>query len=291
MTNTAADTAEPRPVSIVGSKSWIKELRKKAKRLAKQVDQVYMDLAECLYLVYDTPVGNDPESPAVYVYWGYTSVGEWAEKELDIPRRKADRLRRIWYRLQRELQIEKPLMRRIAALGISKTRELIRVVNEATVEEWVKLAEQVNYPEFYQRVQEYLDDVIMQQEAREEALEAGEEVDVSPVPVPDPQDEEEKLIPQTFQFYPEQAKVVVQALQCAAELSQSKKKGHNLSLICLDYLATNDFMEDMKDRQRYLKKIENSMRVKIIAIDPAQGEIVFGHRTLELMAKQELEDE
>ena len=50
-------------------------------------------------------------------------------------------------------------------------------------------------------------------------------------------------------------------------------------------------MEDMKDRQRYLKKIENSMRVKIIAIDPAQGEIVFGHRTLELMAKQELEDE
>jgi hypothetical protein len=130
-----------------GSKSWCLKVRKRARQLAQDLDTGYMELAQLLYEVYDTPMDNDPNKGPIFKSWGYDSFAQWADEDLNIQKRKAERLRAIWYTLEVVLVgLDPDLKKRIVSLGASKVRELIGVLELENAEGWVSIAEKSSYP-------------------------------------------------------------------------------------------------------------------------------------------------
>jgi hypothetical protein len=130
-----------------GSKSWCQKVRRRAKQLTEDLDTGYMELAQILYEVWDTPMDNDPNKGPIYKQWGFDSFTQWAHEDLNLQPRKAQRLRAIWYTLEVELKgMDPDVKARIIALGISKARELVRILDVDNAQGWVEVAEKSSYP-------------------------------------------------------------------------------------------------------------------------------------------------
>lgn len=267
---------------IVGSRLWASRIRKRAKELVSTLDTGYMELARILYQVYDTPVEGDPRRSGVYTTWGYQSYADYAERELGLHRKKAERLRRIWFVLEIQCKdLDPQVKQRVVNLGFAKVRELVKVLSPRNAENLVSQAETMNYKQL---------EVVVADEGRRqglaEAVLGGGDDGPGPLPeesentLPHPDDTQATIeLPtsENFQLFPKQLLNVRLALQRAAELSNSNKKGHQLDLICTDFLATNDVMAgDSDKRLRYVAKIERTVGLKLIAVDPDTNEIVYG---------------
>lgn len=296
-----------------GSEEWAKKVRSETKSLSKQIDKAYIELAEMLYTIFDTPAHGDGVHPPIFTaFWGYSSFPEYVQEELGIHPKRAQRLIRIWYKLGIQLgDLDKDLKKRIAALGFSKVRELVRVLTYKNASAWVDKAEQLSYLKLCKLIEKY----ISERDRRDAERMAQEQIngsnptpqtpgilhdpaasDLDPVAVaPVEYDELEDLpvadikpeetIRKTFEFYPDQMATVEQALQRSAQLSNSDKRSHNLSLICLDFLATNDFAKaDEAQRLRFLQKFEKLLGFKLIIVDPSADEVVYGIDTLTKLA-------
>ncbi len=268
--------------SIVGSKPWASKLRHRAKELAGFLENGYMEMAHILYQVYDTPVDGDRRRGALYTAWGFDSFAEYAEKELQINRKRAERLRKIWYVLEVEMKdLDPDLKQRIVNLGFCKVRELIRVLTVRNAKPWIDRAENMTYYELEANV----NDERRRQGANEAMLQAesadSKETDDAPAPEPPPP---EILTREIFGFYPAQLANVRKAIEMAQKLSHSDKKSHNLDMICLDFLATNDFVAgDTDARLRYIAKLERVLGLRLVAVGP-DGDVLYGVDTLELAA-------
>lgn len=294
--------------SEVGSDKWAKRVRKDAKGLAGKLDEGYIELARLLYLIYDTPIDGDKNNPGIFTAWGYSSFSEYCEEELNIHRKKAQRLTRIWYNLEVRLKgrIDPTLKKRIVSLGFSKVRELVTVLTARNVESWVDRAEKLSYPKLAKAIQKYREAQklrIAEREAkdafnasspsprstassnpgRDEDDEESEESEEDEVPVPD-YDESAKLSHMTFAVYPEQRVIIQQALDRAEQLSNSSVKSNNLHLICLDFVSTNDFKKGTR-QQRLRKAAAFNKALGFEAVLFEGDEVVYGLDTLEKAAK------
>lgn len=314
-----------------GSKSWCSKVRKRARQLAQDLDTGYMELAQILYDVWDTPIDGDPNKGPIYKQWGFDSFAQWADEDLNIQKRKAERLRGIWYTLEVEMAgLDVDLKKRIVSLGVSKVRELARILDLDNAEGWVAIAEKSSYPVLRasiakakekQEAEKLAAKVAAKQaaeaaaeaEAEDDGDEAGEDPDLEAVGgsahVPDaapdfddtevrkggPQpgtpvpalDEPEEMSFEHFGLFPEQHLNVKLALRKASELSGSDKKSHNLDLICTDFLANNDIVPSnvVENRMRFMRRMEQVFGVKVIALDTANDEVVYGAGTLSKLAK------
>ena len=304
MDPTTEELLKPVNRGDLGTKSWSSKVRRKAKDLAGKLEFGYMDLAKILYLVDNTPIDNDPAKGPIWKAWGYESFADYAEQELTMHRRKAQRLRQIWFRLEVELaELPEALRADITALGWSKVRELCRVLTLKNAAEWVTKAKACSYPELERAVTSYRTRALEIQaevlDAREnETLEnvdqssshmvaskaqqirdAGSDITIplDALAVP----EVESLYPEHFNLYKGQKDTLKMALKRASELSGSDKKGHNLDLICTDFLSTNHFLKGGPDEKlRFLAKVENLLGVKLIAIDQDTNSILYGEQAL-----------
>lgn len=316
-----------------GSKSWCQKVRRRAKQLAEDLDTGYMELAQILYEVWDTPMDNDPNKGPIYKQWGFDSFTQWAHEDLKLQPRKAQRLRAIWYTLEVELKgMDPDLKKRIVCLGISKTRELVRILDLDNAEGWVEIAEKSSYPVLCASIAKAktakdiadAQAAVAAKQAAEEAAEDEDEGDEEtkaeepeleavggratvddaapdfgavperrdgpqpPQPVAAPEEPEEMNFLH-FGLFPEQYLNVQLALRKAGEMSGSEKKSHNLDLICTDFLANNDIVPSnvSENRIRFMRRLEQVFGIKIIALDVANDEVVFGAGTLSKLAKEE----
>lgn len=294
--------------SDVGTKSWAKKARARAKELAGSIETTYMQLAEILYTVYDIPIDGDSKNGPVYMLWGYKSFRDYAEQELGLHYKKAERLRLIWYRLEVELaDLDASVKARLVALGHSKVRELVRpgLLNMRNAKAWVEKAEGMNYQSVEASVRAFLD-------RKEDAeIEAAVRAEGDPVvksnrlshektTVAEREDaaieeatglgkweDSGKLFSQTYAFFPDQLETVKGALKRAEELTNKSSRGHNLSLICLDFLGNNDFTKASEEQKlRYVAKMEKLIGYKLIVVEPKSKEILFGLATLEKVANK-----
>ena len=257
--------------SPIGSEEWGDRLRRKARDLATRINREYMDLGEILYTVWDTPIDGDRKKSPIFTSWGFMTFSEYAEQELNLNRRTAEHLRRIYYVIEVELRgLDIQLRRRLINLGRSKARELVRVLNLQNAEEWISVAERVSYKDLLAAIKQKL-----------EEAELSEAINGPPdqVPVPEAEQEVKRL---QFALFPEQNDNVKLALSRAKELSLSEKTGHNLDLICTDFLATNDFRKGSDQRmwKRFLSKYEDMMKMHIVVIDPKTNQIWYGAEKL-----------
>lgn len=279
----------------VGSDAWANKIRKRAHQLSKAMDAGYLELAEILYKMYVTPIDNDPSKGALWTKWGYNSYKEYAREELGLGPRKAERLRQIWFHVEERLhgRLDPSLKKRLYAIGWSKLREIAPLMVESNVEKWLSLAEQASCKQLTSETKRFrarLDKAREKRLANEEnpgseSLEGFEEEEslLEQIAV---DDDSLRLKTKVFGFYPDQLANVEAALDRAEEMSNSDSPSNNLSLICMDFLATNDFGRegDPVNILRYLSRMEHSLGVKLVAVNTKKKEVVYGMRTLEEMA-------
>ena len=260
-----------------GSEAWGTWIRKRAKVMADQEDQSKLALAELLYVVMTTPVDGFDHNPPIYTAWGYASFYDYASEELGLQRKKAKTLANIWHTIV-EKNIAPKLQKRLMKLGWTKTRELIRVINESNAVQWIEMAEQTNHPDLCANIQRALE------KAKQQAAIDGTE----PEEEPPPPEEGDKMVSMSMPLYPDQKANVELALKRAAELANSPwhKKCHHLDLICTNFLATNDFKfaNDPDMKWKMLANMEQHLGVRLVAVDPVQKRIVYGYDALELIA-------
>lgn len=265
-----------------GTESWSIKIRRRARTLVKTLDTGYMELAEILYLINDTPIDGDDLKGEIYKAWGYDSFADWAEDELNLHRRKAERLRRIFHDLTAldEEGLEPKTRRSIIELGWSKVREVLRVISVENAQQWVDMAENLSYPELMVAISTALD------EAEKENPDDGASKTPAPTGLPEDFKDLKKI---NFAVFPGQKQTIDDALERAAQVTQSKIRGHNMEMICTDYLATNAFghKDDMKVTLKYIAKIEKLTGKRIIIVDPDTLDVEYGIGTLEDMAQEE----
>jgi len=268
------------------SLAWEKKIRKKAQELVQSLESGYMELAEILYNVFDKTRGGKPTGDPLYKAWGYDTFAEYVDAELGIGVRKAQRLRYIWFRLEVELSdLDAKLKDRVIALGWSKARELVRMLTLQNAVEWIDKAEKLSFVELEEAVRQHL---LWVTEEREKAEKAGD--DPAEVEKGTP---EQSLDPaKSFQckLYKDQMEMVTAAMKRAAELagkgSIHEKKGHLLTLICTDFLATNNFTTaSVEDKLRYIAKIEDVLGLKFVVTDADGTDLIYGIDTLESLVK------
>ncbi len=291
-----------------GTSSWATRLRKETATLAKQIDEQYIELAERLWEVFDTPIDNDRNQAPIYTSWGFSSFPDYVKEELGIHPKRAQRLVRIWHKLGVQLVgLDTGLRQRIVRLGFSKVRELVGVLTPKNAEAWVNKAEELSYLKLTALVEKYKAERDLRDARRAQGAEvngssplassarARSEIDMDSDPDDSESDEEELPVPDVksedfamrhFSLAPDQLETVELALRRASELSNSDKRGHNLSLIALDFLATNTFtVADEEQRLRFLQKFERLLGFKLIVVDPVAEEVLYGISTLEKLAK------
>ena len=132
-----------------GTEAWSTKIRRRARTLIRTIDQGYMELAEIIYKVWDTPVDGDARRASVAVAWGYRGYLHWAQEELGLNQQKTMRLRTVWERLEVQLgdKLDPKTKRRIVKLGLSKVRVLVQVISETNAEVWAEMAENLTQHE------------------------------------------------------------------------------------------------------------------------------------------------
>lgn len=283
----------------VGSKAWQGRTRARARMLAERIETGYLELGEILYRIYDAPVDGSPNGGPVLTRWGYSNITEYAERELNIHHKKAQRLIRIFYRVEVEMNgFDNPdLKRRFIKLGWSKARELVRVLTKDNAEEWIARAEAMNYTTTVETVKRYLqieeakkikaevakqpDPIAQSNQISAEGRFVGDYAEESPF--------DKKWVGKAFQLEASQAETVNLALKRAQDLAGNIKKSPStlLSLICLDFLSGADWKgNDLDSKLRFLAKIERSLGgLRVVVVDES-NQVVYGLGALQAAANQ-----
>ena len=304
-----ADGVAQKVTSIgVGSKPWANKLRKTTKTLAVKLDAAQFELGVLLWRVYDTPIDGKEENNPIYMSWGFATWKDYVEKELGLQDRKAQRLRLIGKVLDVDMKhLSKKMRDRFVKLGWSKAREVARIfrhqADKETAETWIHFAENNNFPATLFTVSKKMDAM--------DFVEDGNYVPPSTQEVDDPvssgsneDNGDLTKLPEVerthmFNFFciDEQIDTLRDALERAEELAKTKgdpttnyKKSNLMSLICLDFLATNDFGKkgDPKTVRRFIRRFEQAMGVKIVALrDTDDGlDILHGLKHVKQLAEE-----
>lgn len=142
--------------SAYGTVEWARERCEHARMVAANLDRLYtVELGAVLWELYTVPAENNPGSKPVYTLLGYTSFEDFCERGVGIHRRKGSSLRAIYYRLYVDLKDLDPEIRDgVAALGWTKSRELVRVMTYKNAAAWYEFAKTHTFTDVEARVQE-----------------------------------------------------------------------------------------------------------------------------------------
>ena len=242
------------------------DLRREVLELRATVETGYWDLAIKMSEVYDN---------SAYLTWGYETWEEYVDGALEFQPRKARYLVSIakWFGA-----LNKPVQKWVAKLGWTKAKELVNRVTNENAAEWKKKLEGKSYRQLLEMLSE-----------QKAAIGAGSGGSGDGEGGGDGDGLAGTVRPSTFKasLFPEQMDVVEGAIAKAQEVSQSEKVGHNLSMICVEYLANN---AAISDAESYLAHVEKLLGVKLVAYRESTETIVYGDALLERVAASVAED-
>jgi len=261
-----------------GSLKWAENLRLEAQALVKHIQRSYLRLAELIYTVWDSHTDDDPTKPPLYEAWGYKTLAEWGRQELGIEERRLSFLKRVHYVLHVKLKgIDPAVHKRLTALPYSKMRELSSVLTTKNAEGWVEVGETTSYGKLLPKVTEYrrlcMDEVQRKVEAgtvdpREVTKRKAITQSGGAVPVPGADASRPPMRGFRCRLYEDQERLVNQALEASAAFSGSEGVGHNLTLMCMDFLATHGGARPgSASFQGYLEMLERHFDVKMVAFE------------------------
>ena len=267
------------------------ELRHEARNLVHEIDRKYWDLGRVLYDVYDgvpggyralmKGKGSATERVALFEKWGYKSFGDWVEQEVGIRKRTAENLRFAYYYFAVQQEMPEDIIDRLIAVGRSKVYLLAGLADKSNITLWIDKAENLTFEDLKKAKMAAQAVIAGNSEDTEEVdqsggMSSGAEGDAGSKPLPKPEEMH------MFQagLFPGQKQTCDAAFQRAQNITKSEKKGHNLELICQDFLSNNSFEDPKKDLDSYISKMERRLGVLIIAINPSTGKPVHGRDLL-----------
>lgn len=275
------------------------ELRQEARSLIREIEHKYWDLGRVLYDVYDgvpggfralmKGKGSAKARVELFKKWGYTSFEQWVETEVGLRKRTAQNIRYMYYYFEIQQKMPRDIIEKLIPIGRSKLYLLAGVATLSNVTFWIEKAHSLTFEGLKQAIADHKA-VLAQEGQDDEEKDQGAGAEPSAA---DSKKPESKSLPKpeemtTFQagLFEGQKKTVDMAFERAQNLSKSDKKGHNLDLICQDYLANNGFDDPKKDIEKYLSKMSKKLGLLLIAIDPQTGEPVYNQDLLWRMMEE-----
>jgi hypothetical protein len=309
-----------------GSAEWQQNARYGAKQAVRAMQRTYIELGAYLSAIATSYVDDDPANPRVFESWGFSTFYDYALRELGLQARKADFLRRIYEVLYVKLEGLDPRVRaQIVDIDYSKVREMVTILTRENAREWVAAAQSLSYDQLTRAVADYrlrcmeaaqsypaevaamrLDSAPSDGPGRRgnpgnaaqiavgaRVVRADESIAIATNPdaarsVPD--EVADELIPthrRSFLLYGQQEAIIKAAFDAAGALAGSDKPGHLLTLICMDYLATNGGVQVGSEQfANYLENLERLFQVHLIAVDRSGSgvRILAGQDHLEQLA-------
>lgn len=282
------------------------QLRSEAQTLVREISHKYWDLGRVLYDVYDGVPGgyrglmigdgSKQNRTSLFEKWGYKNFGEYCEQEVGLQKRTAENLRFAYYYFAVQQEMPESVIDELVSIGRSKVYLLSGVANRDSIALWLEKAKELTFEELKKAIKSA------------KAVSAGRNVDDEEGEMPDDAaapsarpasaatspvlQKPEELHTRQFGMYDSQLETWDAAMDRAQGLTGSEKIGHNLELICQDFLANNDFSKIKdKDRSAYLAKMERRLGVLIIAVDPNSGKPIHGRDLLWRMIKESKAEE
>lgn len=260
------------------------ELREEARNLVHEIESKYWDLGRVLYDVYDgvpggyralmKGKGSATDRVELFRKWGYSGFGEYCEQEVGIRKRTAENLRFAYYWFAIQQGMPKEVIDELISVGRSKVYLLAGVADLSNITLWIDKAKNLTFEDLKKAISTAKAVAASKSKDSEEpdqgSNKASSKKEDKSKPLPKPEEMT------TFQagLFDSQKEVCDAAFERAQGLSRSEKKGHNMTLICQDFLANNDFDDPKKDIGKYLSKISRRLGLLIIAVDPETGKPV-----------------
>lgn len=236
------------------------DIRRRILDSRERIDLARWDIAGDLYKVHDS---------SLFQTWGYFSFDEYVSVELSMSVRTAHYLTSVYHcfyiELSKDMDEEqhKATMERVNAIGWTKARSLVGVVNGENVNEWLDKAEGIGSIE-------------LEGETKRELvrLAGGDPDDV------------EKMKNISMRVSEEQHEIIFGAFSLAKQVAESDKRGNLLTLICQDYVATNTGNKSGGQQEikgRYLDRIGAMIGVRIVAVDKETMQVVHGQDVVDVL--------
>ena len=300
--------------------SFEQEVRDRAVNLGKQIEVTYWELGKALSEVWSGIPGGwkgatDPtrssEKP-LFAKWGYSTFEEYCEKEVGMRRRTASNLRYAYWWFEHQMTLPTEIKDRLKKLGRSKLYALAGFVTMDNVVSWIDKAESMTAEQIKKATMtakavsakdhtdpvssggkdlpaysdsdamfEYADSVADSGESESRPRASRSEMPEAPAP--------ETTHTLHTSLYDGQWKTWQDAFERSKEITGSDKISHNLEMICLDYLSTNQFLKPADSIGIYFSKLERLLGMKLIAIDPQSGKPKYGADLLWLMVQARTE--
>lgn len=243
------------------------EIRERISSLKRYVDESYMEMAGLLHNI---------SVEKKFMEWGFKTMQEYVEKELDFGYRKAQYLIGIWSYFGVEVG-DPTVLEKVAGLGWPKVKELRNVVTKSNVDEWVEKAARLSAVELAAVIREA-------RESGKRFVSPSIDSDDDAIQPEDVTESVGEVAPRNamqFRFYDEQYKIVTDALALAREKGSTDVRSNQLSLICLEFLATNEKTGlTVKERVKTtFKQLADQFGVDIIVI--SGDEILLGRELIE----------
>lgn len=225
------------------------------------IDRGRWQLAKALYQVHDR---------AIWENWGYLSWDEYVDSEVGMVVRTTQYLMAMYHCFYIDLgrgmtpEEKERIMERVSAIGWTKARALVGVVNADNLDEWLEMARNMSSTEL--------------ESATKKALLEQEGKDSSGV---------EKMKNLAMRLSEDQFEIWEQAFELGKGIADSEKKGHVFSMICQDFVATTMAQKGIpaERRQRYIDRIGAILGLRFIAIDKETGKVVHGEKLAEDLPK------
>jgi hypothetical protein len=233
------------------------ELREEIRERAKRLEREYLAQGKALYIVFHCEH---------HLKWGYDSFKEYVETETGDSVKQAERLRKVWVTLVKEFGVSQE---DLIDIGFSKATLLCKhgVATRSSIRSWISRARKMSYRDLDGVTSKAHKAFVDGKKKKTTATTTTSSMDVT-VPADVSVEEEGDAQMLTFSLYEEQREVVEEALNKAELIAESSKRGHLLTCIATDFLASmvgNDPKENNRLRF-HLKNLQNAFEVEIMAL-------------------------
>jgi len=239
--------------------------------LRQQTDAMFIEIGALLHRIYEEELWKAWQngSGADFESWS-----DFVESQMGFSRRKGEMLRKVWYwyvikhteATDKDAfeagEFDTSLLDRLAHHGSTKLYYGTNIVTAENVDEWDTLMENNSTRDFQILAGKHVED--------------GEK----PSGAADGQ-ESQPAKNMVFGLFPGQRETVDQALARAAAITESNKKGHNITAVCADFLATNA-TDGGVSLDTIIRALELGRNIKIVAF--SKGDLVYGLETLNAQA-------
>lgn len=243
----------------LGAKSF-QDLKDQLNNTIKRIGEDYLWLSRIVYHI---------KTDNLFRGMGYRSWEDFCDKLLRMSARKANYFVMMWEKIK---DLPNDAVNDFGKIPWTNAREITRVIDGNNYGRWIEAAQTIPHDKLVEKVREERDEQILKAEAVR-----GERTVEGDLPA-EKADDDEKLYPMHFSFYRDQYENVRNALKKASKMSHSSKPSNNLSLIAMDFLATQGHVDSIPD---LLGFFEEALSLEIVAVDSKTRKTVYGEQYLE----------